>query len=209
MLNLPESTAIRPPKIIYKKTIYERFKEQLSGKKKESFDGDIARISLTNELSEKSLHLPKTDGVPAIYVARIDLKTKDFSEDNIALLPKLFGQKMLLVLAFEGECRLALYEEKLLAGDWQREEEISIELRGLNLGALWENIACEITGIEVKEGESLRDAVLKDEEKKKLKKQIESLEKRAAKETQSKKKLALFQEIKARKKELEEIEWKN
>lgn len=209
MLSLPESTAIRLPKIIYKKTIYERFKEQLSGKKKESFDGDITRISLTNELSEKSLHLPKTDGVPAIYVARIDLKTKDFSEDNIALLPKLFGQKMLLVLAFEGECRLALYEEKLLAGDWQREEELSIELRGLNLGVLWENIACEIAGIEVKEGESLRDAVLKDEEKKKLKKQIESLEKRAAKETQSKKKLALFQEIKARKKELEEIEWKN
>lgn len=209
MLNLPESTAIRPPKIIYKKTIYERFKEQLSGKKKESFDGDITRISLTNELSEKSLRLPKTDGVPAIYVARIDLKTKDFSEDNIALLPKLFGQKMLLVLAFEGAFRLALYEEKLLAGDWQSEDEISIELRGLNLGALWENIACEIADIEVKEGESLRDAVLKDEEKKKLKKQIESLEKRAAKETQSKKKLALFQEIKARKKELEEMEWKN
>lgn len=209
MLSLPESTAIRPPKIIYKKTIYERFKEQLSGKKRESFDGDITRISLTNELSEKSLRLPKTDGVPAIYVARIDLKTKDFSEDNIALLPKLFGQKMLLVLAFQGECRLALYEEKLLVGGWQREEEISIELRGLNLGALWENIACEIAGLEVKEGESLRDAVLKDEEKKKLKKQIESLEKRAAKEKQSKKKLALFQEIKVRKKELEEMEWKN
>ena len=209
MLSLPESMAIRPPKIIYKKTIYERFKEQLSGKKRESFDGDITRISLTNELSEKSLRLPKTDGVPAIYVARIDLKTKDFSEDNIALLPKLFGQKMLLVLAFQGECRLALYEEKLLVGGWQREEEISIELRGLNLGALWENIACEIAGLEVKEGESLRDAVLKDEEKKKLKKQIESLEKRAAKEKQSKKKLALFQEIKVRKKELEEMEWKN
>ena len=209
MLSLPESTAIRPPKIIYKKTIYERFKEQLSGKKRESFDGDITRISLTNELSEKSLRLPKTDGVPAIYVARIDLKTKDFSEDNIALLPKLFGQKMLLVLAFQGECRLALYEEKLLVGGWQREEEISIELRELNLGALWENIACEIAGLEVKEGESLRDAVLKDEEKKKLKKQIESLEKRAAKEKQSKKKLALFQEIKVRKKELEEMEWKN
>lgn len=138
--------------------------------------------------------------MPAIYVARIDLKTKDYKDENIALLAKLFGQKMLLVLAFQGECRLALYEEKLLAGDWQREEEISIELRGLNLGALWENIACEIDGIEVKEGESLRDAVLKDEEKRKLKKQIESLEKRAAKETQSKKKLALFQEIKARKK---------
>lgn len=209
MLSLPKSTAIRPPKIIYKKTIYERFKEQLSGKKRESFDGDITRISLTNELSEKSLRLPKTDGVPAIYVARIDLKTKDYKDENIALLPKLFGQKMLLVLAFEGECRLALFEEKLLAGDWQREEELSIELRGLSLGALWENIACEIAGLEVKEGESLRDAVLKDEEKKKLKKQIESLEKRAAKETQSKKKLALFQEIKARKKELEEIEWKN
>lgn len=209
MLNLPESTAIQPPKIIYKKILYERFKEQLSGKKKESFDGDIARISLTNELSEKSLRLPKTDDVSAIYVARIDLKTKNFSEDNIAHLPKLFGQKMLFVLAFEEECRLALFEEKLLVGDWQREEELSIELRGLDLGALWENIACEIAGIEVKEGESLRDAVLKDEVKKKLKKQIESLEKRAAKEKQSKKKLTLFQEIKARKKELEEIEWKN
>lgn len=209
MLNLPESTAIRPPKIIYKKILHDRFKEQLSGKKKESFDGDIARISLTNELSEKSLRLPKTDGVPAIYVARIDLKTKDFSEDNIALLPKLFGQKMLLVLAFEGECRLALYEEKLLAGEWQREEEAAIHLRGLDLGALWENIICEIASIEVEEGESLRDAVLKAEEKKKLKKQIERLEKRAAKEKQSKKKLVLFQEIKARKKELEEIEWKN
>uniref|UniRef100_UPI002AD27DC7 DUF4391 domain-containing protein n=1 Tax=Aedoeadaptatus coxii TaxID=755172 RepID=UPI002AD27DC7 len=149
MFNLPKGTEIKPPKIIYKKLIYEKFKDQLTGKKKESFDEDISRVTLTHELSERSLHLPKTEEVPSIFVARIDLKTRDYREENIILLSKLFGQKMLLLLAFEGEYKPALYEEKLLAREWQGEEDIDLELRGLYLKTLCQNLARAIGEITI------------------------------------------------------------
>ena len=205
MFNLPKGTEIKPPKIIYKKLIYEKFKDQLTGKKKESFDEDISRVTLTHELSERSLHLPKTEEVPSIFVARIDLKTRDYREENIILLSKLFGQKMLLLLAFEGEYKPALYEEKLVAREWQGEEDIDLELRGLELKSLWENLARAIGEITIEEGKTLQEQIQREEEKEKLKKQIRSLEKRAQREKQSKKKLELFREIKKYKKELEEM----
>ena len=112
---------------------------------------------------------------------------------------------MLLVLAFEGKYKPALYEEKLLSGEWQGEEDIDLELRGLDLKSLWENLARAIGEIIIEEGKTLQEQIQREEEKEKLKMQIRSLEKRAQREKQSKKKLELFREIKKYKKELEEM----
>ena len=49
MLGLPASTEIR--KVITKKKVYEHFGTEMSAERRKSFDADIARITLANEIS--------------------------------------------------------------------------------------------------------------------------------------------------------------
>lgn len=203
MFNLPKSTQIK--KNIYKKAIYQKFSKELSGSKKEIFDKEIKKITVIGEISEQSVNIKATEDTKAIFVVLIELKTKDFSNVNISLVSRLFGQKILIVLNFADEYRLAIYETKLLLGDWKKEGEISLRLQGLDLSIIWENLVTQVAKSEIEEGNSLVEQIDKENKKEKLIQQIEATEKKARKESQAKKKFELFQQIKAYQKELEEI----
>lgn len=203
MFNLPKSTEIR--KNIFKKTIYDTFPDELSGKKKGNFDKEISKITITNEISEQSVNIPKAEDITAIFVVKIDLKKKEYQDSNIILISKLFGQNLLLALNYEGEYRLAIYENKLLVGDWKKEEDISLKIQGLNLKKVWENLVTQVADIEIEKSNTLEEQIKIEDEKERLEKLIARTEKKAKKELQAKKKLELFKEIKEYKKKLEEL----
>lgn len=203
MFNLPKRTQIK--KSIYKKAIYEKFPKELSGSKKEAFDKEIKKITVIGEISESSVNIKATEDVRAIFVVLIELKTKDFSNHNISHISRLFGQQILIVLNFSKEYRLAIYETKLLLGDWKNEDEISISLQGLDLSSVWDNLVAQVADITIEEGNSLVDQIDKESKKEKLRQLIKATEKKARKEQQAKKKFELFQQIKTYKKELEDI----
>lgn len=203
MFDLPKSTEIRKP--IHKKLIYQKFATELSGDKKDKFDADISRIIITNEISEASVNIRATDKVPSMFVVQIELKTKFYNDRNIILTSKLFGQNLLLVLHYENEYQLAIYETKLLKSDWKSEDEFSLKLNGLDLSAVWDNFVTQVSGIEVEEGNTLDEQISKESEKEKLRKQIEDLERKARKESQSKRKFEMFQQIKTLEKKLEAL----
>lgn len=146
-----------------------------------------------------------TEDVKAIFVVLIELKKKDFSDNNISHISRLFGQKILIVLNFCNEYRLAIYETKLLLGDWKNEDEIDISLQGLDLSSVWDNLVTQVADIIIEEGNSLVEQIDKEAKKEKLRRLIEVTEKKARKEQQAKKKFELFQQIKTYKKELEDI----
>lgn len=203
MFDLPKSTEIRKP--IHKKLIYQKFATELSGDKKDKFDADISRIVITNEISEASVNIRATDKVPSMFVVQIELKTKSYNDKNIILTSKLFGQNLLLVLHYEDEYQLAIYETKLLKSAWKSEDEFSLKLNGLDLSTVWDNFVTQVAGIEVEEGNTLDEQILKESEKEKLRKQIEDLERKARKESQSKRKFEMFQQIKTLEKKLEAL----
>lgn len=203
MFNLPKSTQIK--KNIYKKAIYQKFPKELSGSKREIFDKEIKKITVIGEISEQSVNIKATEDTKAIFVVLIELKTKDFSDVNISLVSRLFGQKILIVLNFANEYRLAIYETKLLLGDWKKEDEINLRLHGLNLLNVWENLVTQVADIEIDEGNTLEEQISLEVKKEKLIKLIEKTEKQARKESQAKKKFVLFKQLKEYKKELEEM----
>ncbi len=203
MFNLPKASEIK--RIIYKKLIYEKFPKELSGKKKERFDRDIGRITVINEISEQSVNISAAEEVSAIFVLRIDLKTKNYNDANIILISKLFGQRLLLALHYEGKYRLAIYESKLLVSEWKSEDKIKLSLTGLNLKSVWENLVLQVTDIKIEEGNTLSEQIEKEDLKEKLSKQIEATENKARREIQAKKKFEFFKQIKAYEKELEEL----
>lgn len=203
MFNLPKKTEIK--KNIYKKAIYQKFSTELLGNKKETLDKEIKKITVINEISEQSVNIKATEEVSAIFVVLIELKTKDFSSQNLSLISRLFGQKILIALRFEKEFRLAIYETKLLLGDWKTENEITLLLLGLNLSSVWENLVTQVANIEIEDGNSLVEQIDKEDKKEKLIQQIKTTEKKARREQQAKKKFELFQQLKIYQKELEEM----
>lgn len=203
MLGLPASTEIH--KLITKKRIFEHFGAEMSAERRKSFDADIARMVLTNEVSSISVNLPVGESVRNFFVLHITLKTKDFDRQNISYISRLFGQRLIMVLESDDCRRLALWQSKLIMTEWTTPDTLTISINGLDLDKVWENIVTRIAGIEIEQGCSLDEQLALAEQRVKLRKEIERLEKQAWAERQPKKKFELVQQINAQQRKLEEL----
>ena len=191
MLGLPNTTEIR--KQISKKAVYTRF--QMNTAAKEKFDADISRVILVNEVNPASVNIPAGETVGGFFVMLVVLKKRDFDEKIIASLSKMIKQNILFVLEYESESKLAIYHTKLMQTDWKSTDEQRIELQGLNLDKVWENIVIDVSGLNIEEGNTLDQQIETDEKRRKLEKEIEKLEKQARAELQPKKKFELAQQL--------------
>lgn len=194
MLGLPQATELN--KQLPKKAIYAKFDMNTAAKDK--LDADISRIAIVNEVSPQTVKtLTATEEVPSFYVLLVSLKKKDYDERTVAQLFRLIDQKMLLVLEYQDECRLAIFHTKLIQSDWQKTADCTVTLRGLDMSAVWQNVVTQVGGIQIEEGNSLEQQIAADDQRAKIQKEIDRLEKLARKETQPRKKFELVQKINA------------
>ena len=199
MLGLPKATELS--KQLPKNAIYAKF--QMNNAEKAKIDADISRITIVNEVSSAKVNIADGEQVKSFFVLQVALKKKDFEDKTIITISKLIPQNMLLVLECGGEAKLTTYHTKLMQTDWKRKEDLSIELKGLNMDAVWENIIVQIGGITVEQGNTLDEQIAVDEQRMKIQKEIDRLTKAAKNEKQPKKKFELVQQINRLKKELE------
>lgn len=192
MLGLPKATELS--KQLPKNAIYAKF--QMNTAEKAKIDADISRITIVNEVSADKVHIAAGEQVKFFFVLLVALKKKDFNDKTITTISKLIPQNMLLVLECGDEAKLATYHTKLMQTEWKQKEELSIELKGLNMDAVWENIIVQIGGITVEQGNTLDEQIAVDEYRHKIEKEIAKLEKQARAEKQPKKKFELAQQIK-------------
>lgn len=192
MLGLPKTTELS--KQLPKNAIYAKF--QMNTAEKAKIDADISRITIVNEVSADKVHIAVGEQVKSFFVLLVALKKKDFDDKMIITLSKLIPQNMLLILECGDEAKLATYHAKLMQTEWKRKEDLSIELKGLNMDAVWENIIVQIGGITVEQGNTLDEQIAVDEYRHKIEKEIAKLEKQARAEKQPKKKFELAQQIK-------------
>ena len=191
MLGLPQNTELN--KQLPKNAIYAKF--QMNTAAKERIDRDISRIYIVNEVSASKVNLNEGTEVKSFYVVSVILKHKDYDEKNIITLSKLIPQNMVMVLEYENQAKLAVFHTKLMQTEWFEKEKLLLELKGLNLDTVWENIIVQIGGLTVEQGNSLEEQIAIDEQRNKLQKEIARLEKLARAEKQPKKKFELVQEI--------------
>ena len=187
MLGLPKSTEMS--KQLPKKAVYAKF--QMNTAAKEKIDADISRITIVNEITPAKINIPAGEEVGSFFVLLVALKKKDFDERTVATLSKLIPQNILFVLEFEGQSELAIYHTKLMQTDWKPTDSRTIELRGLNLDKVWENIVVDIGGVSIADGNTLDEQIAADERRQKIEKEITKLEKQARAEKQPKKKFSL------------------
>ena len=200
MLGLPASTEIHM--LITRKRVYEHFGADMNAERRKRFEADIARMVLTNEVSPVSINLPAGEQVQSFFVLQVTLKGKEFDSQNIALLARLFGQRLVMMLEYEGRQRLALWQGRLYLTEWADAGAWTLPLTGLNLDQAWEHIVAQIAGIDREPGRDLDEQLAQAAQREKLQKEIARLEKQARAERQPKKKFELVQKIKAKQKEM-------
>lgn len=203
MLGLPASTEIH--KLITRKRVYEHFGADMNAERRKRFEADIARMVLTNEVSPVSINLPAGEQVQSFFVLQVTLKGKEFDSQNIALLARLFGQRLVMMLEYESRQRLALWQGRLYLTEWADAGAWTLPLTGLNLDQAWEHIVAQIAGIDREPGRALDEQLAQAAQREKLHKEIARLEKQARAERQPKKKFELVQKIKAKQQEMEEL----
>lgn len=202
MLGLPKTTEMS--KQLPKKAIYTKF--QMNTAAKEKIDADISRITIVNEIAPNKVNIPSGEDVKSFFVLLVSLKRKEYDEKTIATLSKLIPQNILFVLEYEDESRLAIYHTKVMQTAWIPTEEQKVELKGLNLDTVWENIVIDVGGVNIEKGNTLDEQIEINEKKQKLEKEIAKIEKQARAEKQPKKKFELVQAEKKLKEKLRLLE---
>ena len=212
MLGLPQSTEVR--RALPKAQLYKQFDWKPS--QRESFDGDVSRLDFIHWIAPRTLPaIAEGAEVKEIFVVEVALKTRRFDIKNIVLLGKSIPQHIVYLLRYDDEACMAVYYSRLFLTSWQHAEGMSLQLNGLNLDAVWENIVREIAQLphvgtslcdvangseealqlQHAEGMSLHAQIIANEQRAKIERQIATLERQMYAAKQPRRKRELFLEI--------------
>ena len=199
MYGLPESTEVK--RALPKAQLYKKF--ELKQSQRDAFDKDIARLDFTHMISAQTLPaISAGEDVKAIFVVEVELKNSEYDANNIILVSKLIPQKIIFALRFEDQIQFAVFQTKLFSSTWFPVTGAELVLSGINLDMIWQNLVSSIGSFQVKDGNSLKEQIIEDDRKAKIKRQIETLEKQMRSTTQPRRQREIYAEIKNLKKSL-------
>ncbi len=199
MLGFPEYTEMN--RQIFKKAILMRA-SLLKQKERDTFNNSIEAIRVVNEISSRNVAVSEGKDVKAIFVIEVILKNYELPLHSIELLFQVIGRNIILVLKFEGEERLAVKCRKIFFNQWT-DSGYRLNIEGLTLDDVWANFVSEISGIAVRDGESLDDAVGREIKNEEIRKSILLLEKEMRKIKTKTKQYDIYNKILALKEQLD------
>lgn len=199
MYGLPDNCIINKP--LYKKAVFEKF--NLKSAERDRFDADISKMAIVAYVSPSKIPaLHEGQEVIEFYVLQIQLKHKDYDPKIILMLNKLIPQKLVFALEYDDNIQFCIFHTRLQQSEWVHASDATIPIKGLSLDDVWNNIVAEIGGLSNDAEETLEQQIIEREEREKLHKQIEVLEKRCRLEKQTRKKYELHQQLLKLKEEL-------
>lgn len=204
-------------KRIPKQKFYENI--DISPAMRRVFSEQIKLIYWRNKLAPTTLNLAAGDAVVEIEVFEVKLNVPQLDEAVLRQIDKAIPYHILFVLTYEGKAQAWIgYKEASSGGnafkvnryyhtDWMPENELQFMLGGLNMDAVYESLVRQIAGerLQALSHESLKESVGRDEERRRLERQIAALENTMRKEKQLNRKMELNAELKKLRKELEKL----
>ena len=214
MLGFPQTTEFN--KRIPKQKFYENI--DVSPALKRVFVEQIKLIHWRNKLAETTLNIAPGQAVTEIEVIEIKLTQPQLDEAVLRQIDKEIPYHILFVLSYGNKVQAWTgYKEAAESGkkafkvnkyyhtEWMLEDELILDIEGLNMDAVWDNFIIQVGGVELEQGNDLSEQIELDDRKVQLAKEIEKLEKQARNEKQPNKKFQLAQQVKALKKQLAEL----
>lgn len=209
MLNLPASAAFN--RRIPKQKFYEEL--PLTPALRRVFVGQINAIWWRSKIAPATANLALGRTVTELEVFELQLAQPSLDEGVLRAIDKRIPYPILYLLTCDGRCQAWIgYQPAGQAGAqvyyhtaWQPQEDLMLELRGLDTDAAYENFVRQIAGgaLNAPATEPLQQSIARDQRRRALEKQIAVLQNKIRREKQLNRQVELNGELKRLRKEME------
>ena len=203
MLGLPRSTQVN--RRVAKEKLYQN--AALAPQTREMIKDQIDSVFWRNKLADSTMAISAGETVAEIQIFEIQLRQRELDKRVLPAIAKAIPYKILFILVFGDEAQLWIEASGTFYNtDWQPLGGFTLKFEGLNLDAVYENLARQISGGRLGTDGDIAEAVDCDKKRQKLERDIAALEKKLLREKQFNKQVELNGELKRLKKELEELQ---
>ena len=209
MLNLPASTAFN--RRIPKQKFYEEL--PLTPALRRVFVEQINAIWWRSKIAPATANLAPGRTVTELEVFELQLAQPSLDEGVLRAIDKRIPYPILYLLTCDGRCQAWIgYQPAGQAGAqvyyhtaWQPQEDLKLELRGLDTDVAYENFVRQIAGgaLDAPAAEPLPRSIARDQRRRALEKQIAVLQNKIRREKQLNRQVELNGELKRLRKEME------
>lgn len=182
----------------------------LSTNVRNELQNNIERLILANVLNKSTTNFAKGKDVEEIDVFEFLLKTKEVSNALVKEIDSSIPKHILFVFKCDNKIKLAVsYKEKTATenrykvvktykSEWLNADEVNLEIKGLDLDAVFNNFITQIADgkVEIDEITDIKQAVETSVNKEKLQRKIDQLKNKIRREPQFNKQLVLKNELK-------------
>ena len=203
MLGLPRTTQVN--RRVAKEKLYQN--AALAPQTREMIKDQIDSVFWRNKLADSTMAISAGETVAEIQIFEIQLRQRELDKRVLPAIAKAIPYKILFILVFGDEAQLWIEASGTFYNtDWQPIGGFTLKFDGLNLDAVYENLARQISGGRLGTDGDIEEAVDRDKQRQRLERDIVALEKKLLREKQFNKQVELNGELKRLKKELEELQ---
>ena len=202
MLGLPRSTEVN--RRVAKEKLYAN--ATLTTSAKDMIKDQIESVVWRNKLADSTVGVAPGETVKEIQVFEVALRQKALDKRVLPAIAKAIPYKILFVLTFGGEAQAWMEASGTFYNtDWFSLDGFTLKFEGLNLDAVYENLARQIAGGRLDTEGDIADAIEKDKQRQKLEREIAALEKKVLREKQFNRQVELNSELRKLRAALEDI----
>ena len=202
MLGLPRSTEVN--RRVAKEKLYQN--AALVPRTREMIKDQIDSVFWRNKLADSTMAISAGETIAEIQIFEIQLRQRELDKRVLPAIAKAIPYKILFILVFGDEAQVWIEVSGTFYNtDWQPLGGFMLKFEGLNLDAVYENLARQISGGRLGTDGDIEEAVDRDKQRQKLERDIAVLEKKLLREKQFNKQVELNGELKQKRAELEGI----
>lgn len=216
MIDLPKSSLFN--RRIPKQKFYENL--NIGTTLKRAFIDEIKAIYWRNKISEETVNIKAGNDVNEIQVFLINLNQKALNENVLLQIDRQIPYHILFILRFENLYQAAIgYKKEAEAGTnaykvsgfyytkWMKEENLQINLKGLDLDTVYENLLRDIGGdrLNINQVETIEESIERDEKIQEIERRIDKLRSKRRKTKQLNKQMKISDEIRNLESEIKKL----
>ena len=229
ILHYPQSTIVSR---VVPKTMFYKFME-VNPRMKSRFVNDVVNITWLYKLSASTLNVTDTEEMKEIEVFVVNLKQPDCPTDLFTFIDTNMPHHIVFVLVYDNSAMLLInYKDwtdfpsgkvapqrarlqhpkfrirQAFASPWMPMADLELSVQGQSLPRIYDNFVAQVSGIGEHKAGAMADIVALKAIISKAEAELESLQKKMRKEPQLDRQLAMNKQVKAKRKELDNLKKK-
>lgn len=202
MLGLPRSTEVN--RRVAKEKLYANAAP--TARVRDAIKDRIESVVWRNKLAAGTIGVAAGETVKELQVFEVQLRQRELDACVLPVIARAIPYKILFVLTFGDEAQAWMEASGAFYGtDWVSRDGLTLKFEGLNLDAIYENLARQIAGGRLGTTGDITEAVDLDKRRRTLEREIAILEKKILREKQFNRQVELNAKLKQRTQELEAL----